>query len=215
MTDPPGRAHSLRLAHDVGCNSLFTSLVRRSRQPNAIGQLTIWWSAARCRRLWGDIVTPDGYGRWNESGREIEWFTEFDFGTEQLTRLTDKIDRYNRLATATGVTTPVLMWFPTPKREASARKALDGLENPDQVPVATTNAASTETPVDMGQARWLALGSAQSRGRVTLADLPALWPDIPAPDALADNQAGSGPNLAAPCPMPPPALEYTRTRRTA
>ena len=30
-----GRAYSLQLAHTVGCNSLFTTLVRHARQPGA------------------------------------------------------------------------------------------------------------------------------------------------------------------------------------
>ncbi|SEP54048.1 Replication-relaxation [Amycolatopsis saalfeldensis] len=77
-----GRAFSLQLAHTVGCNGLFTTLVHQARQPGAAGQLMAWWSAARCGRHWGDIVTPDGYGRWREAGRDVEWFIEFDFGTE-------------------------------------------------------------------------------------------------------------------------------------
>src|SRR5947199_108554 len=83
---------------------------RPARQPDATGVLTTWWSAARCSRHWGDIVTPDGYGRWHENGRQIEWFVEFDFGTEQLSRLADKLARYDRLAKVTGITTPVLVW---------------------------------------------------------------------------------------------------------
>ncbi|SMD27439.1 replication-relaxation family protein [Kibdelosporangium aridum] len=203
-----GRAQSLQLAHDVGCNSLFTTLVRRGRQPGATGHLTTWWSAARCRRLWGDIVTPDGYGRWTDTNGDVEWFIEFDFGTEQLSRLTDKLHRYTRLATSTGVTTPVLMWFPTPTREAAARTAIEGLN----VPVATTNATAASNALDMGEPRWLGLGNAQSRGRVTLVDLPTLWPDIPVLETGTNNLAASSSDLAAPHPMPPPTVEYERAR---
>jgi protein involved in plasmid replication-relaxation len=212
-----GRAHSLQLAHLVGCNGLFTSLVRCSRQPDATGTLTAWWSATRCGRHWGDIVTPDGYGRWHEAGRDIEWFMEFDFGTEQLSRLANKITRYERLATTTGITTPLLMWFPSPQREATARRILletqQGLERPDRVLVATTNTTAASDPLDSTEPRWLRVSPTQTAGRVALADLPTLWPHIPAPAQL---QADAGhldtrkPDLAPPRPTPPPVLEYRK-----
>jgi protein involved in plasmid replication-relaxation len=213
-----GRAYSLQLAHLVGCNGLFTSLVRRARQPGATGELTAWWSAARCGRHWGDIVTPDGYGRWREAGREIEWFTEFDFGTEQLSRLESKLVRYDQLAGTTGVVTPVLFWFPSPQREATARQVLlntaQGLKRPDRVPVATTHAAAALDPLDSGDTRWLHVGSGHTAGRVALIDLPGLWPHVPAPAPLpadAGQLDGRRPDLAPPYPASP---EYRKSPGT-
>ncbi|MPZ79659.1 MAG: hypothetical protein GEV28_04370 [Actinophytocola sp.] len=215
-----GRAYSLQLAHTVGCNGLLTALIRRARQPGATGELTAWWSAARCGRHWGDIITPDGYGRWREAGREVEWFVEFDFGTEQLSRLAAKLTRYERLATTTGITTPVLVWLPTTEREATARRALAdaqrALDHPRRVPVATTNATTSADPLDMALPRWRRVGDADTAGRTRLADLPALWPGLstPAPHPANVNRTRQAvderPDLAPPHPMPPPEPAYRR-----
>lgn len=206
-----GRAFSLQLAHTVGCNALFTTLIRAARQPESTGKLTTWWSAARCGRHWGDIVTPDGYGRWSEAGREVEWFVEFDFGTESLSRLASKLLRYERLADATGITTPVLVWVPTAVREANTRRALTealrGLDNPASVPVATTSGESTGEPLDMTAARWRRVDDTGSVGRVTLAELPRLWPHRPASPSSSGGRHLAAtpvrPDLEPPSPMPP------------
>jgi hypothetical protein len=207
------RAYSLQLAHDVACNSLFASLVRHARQPNSDGRLTAWWSATRCRRLWGDIVTPDGYGRWHQDGQDVEWFLEFDFGTEQRSRLAAKIHRYAQLAASTGIATPVLFWFPTAKRELSVRpflaEAHTEVPAPDQVPVATTSSPTADDPLDMPTARWQRVGPSPVPDRVRLTELLALWPDLAAPTPLDDPEP-TGPHLAAPSPMPPPLPEYRK-----
>lgn len=211
-----GRAFSLQLAHTVGCNGLFTTLIRRARQPGATGVLTAWWSAARCGRHWGDIVTPDGYGRWQDNGREVEWFVEFDFGTEQLSRLAGKLARYERLADTTGITTPLLIWLPTATREANARKALAealrALNQPARVPVATSSGEAAADPLDMAAPRWRRVDDSSAGGRVALADLPVLWPDLGASAPRGGGQrpaavtsAAARPDVAPPSPMPPPA----------
>jgi hypothetical protein len=213
--DAIGIAHSLRLAHTVGVNGFFTALVALSRQPGARGRLNTWWSELRCGRLFGDIVRPDAYGRWREDGREIEFFLEFDFGTETTGRLARKLYGYEKLASATGITTPVLVWLPTNRREATARRALaeslSQLDRPALVPVATSAAdiagnASEYTPA---AARWLPLPSpvAQRAGRLRLADLAQLWPyAIPSstvPSSTAASVLLKPPELTAPDPLPP------------
>ncbi|MFD8493355.1 replication-relaxation family protein [Amycolatopsis sp. NPDC059657] len=212
-----GRAYSLQLAHTVGCNSLFTALVHHTR--DHAGELASWWSAARCARHWGDIVKPDAYARWRDNtGAEVEWFTEFDFGTETLHRLAAKLPRYHRLADSTGITTPVLFWFPTAQRETSACRALGdalrALDHPDLVPVATTNADASPNPVDLTLARWLPLNGAPATGRITLADLRHSWPQLRS--ATSPNPAPVGVSgeprteLPAPAPCPPGAAQRGR-----
>jgi hypothetical protein len=193
-----GRAYSLQLGHTVGCNSLFAALVHQGRRPGASGRLTAWWSASRCAGLWGDIVSPDGYGRWRDHDREVDWFLEFDFGTETLARLAVKIPRYAKLAAATGIITPLLFWFPSAHRETHARRALatsvHGLEVPGQVPVATTSPGNDS-------AGWQSLAGTD---RVRLADLHRLFPHLPALERPSDTPAGPT-ALPAPDPMPPGA----------
>ncbi|WP_322749364.1 MULTISPECIES: replication-relaxation family protein [unclassified Frankia] len=205
-------AHSLRLAHTVAVNGLFTSLVAHARGPHPAGTLTAWWSETRCLRAFGDIARPDAYGRWrpHDTDGEIEWFLELDYGTEPLTRLALKIGDYHRLAAATGITTPVLIWFPSAQREASARgaltAALDGLDQPATVPVATTAATLTPAdPLDPTRTRWLPLPPARA-GRLAVGELPRAWPHLPRPAASPARPAGTTPpgrGLRPPAPMPP------------
>lgn len=229
-----GIAHSLRLAHTVGANGFFTALVAQSRHPYACGELTAWWSEARCARHFGDLVRPDGYGRWHDhaTGTDLEWFLEFDFGTEPLHILASKLDGYHRLATVTGITTPVLVWLPTSRREATARRtlarAVADLDRPALVPVATstvdlpTRQDTVGSPADTW---WRPLGHdsrIQSR-RLRLADLAWTWHGLtpPAPVGTGHRANGSQPvlssratagasgDLAAPYPLPPGQAGHT------
>jgi hypothetical protein len=154
--------------------------------------VTAWWSESRCARYFGAHVRPDGYGRWREAGRQIEFFLEYDFGTEPLAKVAGKLADYHRLAHATGLVTPVLLWFPTRERENNARAALataltDLAAQPAHpgalVPVATTSSLPADpslstctstgagaAPDSPAAARWLPLNpggtapSAASRG---------------------------------------------------
>jgi hypothetical protein len=215
-----GRAYSLQLAHTVGCNTIFTTLIDHSRQPDAQGRLTAWWSAPRCARHFGDIVQPDGYGRWHQHGRDIEWFLEFDFGTETLNRLAGKLHRYERLAATTGITTPVLVWLPSDHREANARRVLAdtlrSLDHPERVPVATTSTTTvgSDRATDATAARWQPVDHSAG-GRVHLVDLPLQWPELhtpaPPPTAPPPTTAGAAParhERPAPTPLPPRLSTY-------
>lgn len=197
-----GRAYSLQLAHAVGCNSLLAALVHHARQPGSTGRLTTWWSAARCASAWGDIVSPDAYGRWAEDGDTVEWFLEFDFGTEKLARIANKLPCYARLAMATGIITPLLVWLPSGHREATVRNAFgEALSGVDRrlVPVATTSADTCADAVDMNQPRWQHITGGD---RVRLADLATLWPDLPKPARTTVGSSATN-AIAAPTPMPP------------
>ena len=213
--DAIGIAHSLRLAHTVGVNAFFAALVALSRHSYTCGRLTAWWSELRCNRLFGDMVRPDAYGRWSEHDHQIEFFFEFDFGTEDLGKLSSKLHGYEKLARTTGIITPVLMWLPTNRRETTARRALiDTLSNLDQprlVPVATTAADIACTPGDNNPtaARWLPLSGppSQRSGRLRLIELAQLWPhtatsQTPVAAPLPANPQTCG-HLTPPVPLPP------------
>ncbi|CAO5151207.1 Replication-relaxation [Frankia sp. AiPs1] len=205
-----GVAYWPQLAHRVAVNGFFTSLLHHARQPHPPGTLTAWWSEARTRAAFGDIVRPDAYGRWTTSNSDVEWFLELDWATEPYSRLATKISKYGRLAAATGITTPVLFWFPTTTRETRARRALAdavaSLDRPHSVPVATT--AATLTPpddqLDPTPDRWLPLTGSRA-GRLPLDQLSRAWPYLPPPAPVSDRPearpAGSG--LRPPAPMPP------------
>jgi hypothetical protein len=249
-----GIGHSLRLAHTLGINGLYAALVAIARHTSSHTDtdldgrggraVTTWWPETRCARVWGDLARPDAYGRWHEDGRDVEFFLEYDTGTEPLTRVAGKLHDYARLAAATAITTPVLFWFPTPARESAARAALTStltaLENPSAVPVATTAAHPargagdhTSVPDSPAAARWLPLipgGMADvapssrfgaNAARVRLARLT--WPRSdnlttaidPDATALPDTTgAGSPVGLAEPEPMPPAGQSAYTTRPT-
>jgi len=76
----------------------------------------------RCADTWGHIVQPDGYGRWRDHDREIDFFLEYDGGTEPLNRLVDKLDAYTELAAPTGADRRLA--GPHPLRVARARLLL-------------------------------------------------------------------------------------------
>ncbi len=211
-----GVASSLRLAHTVAVNGFFTALVAAARAPIATGRLRAWWSETRCRRYFGDIVHPDAFGRWHERGNgvhhEVEFFLEYDWGTEPLSKVTRKLADYARLREVTGRTTPVLFCFPTTRRETTARTALHrvltGLDDPAAVPVATTavDLTTPERARHPATARWLPLPLHET-GRLPLTGLAHLWPAPPpenpssttvTPPARLDRR------LRPPSPMQPP-----------
>jgi hypothetical protein len=142
-------AHSPRLNHTVGVGELYSHLAAASRAPDADGALVAWWSELTCLHLYGDLTRPDAFGRWHAPGprgrgRTAEFFLEYDTGTENLDRVTGKLDGYTRLAQVTGIDTPVLFWLQSPHRERALHRLL--ALDPPQVMVATaTPAASLDT----------------------------------------------------------------------
>ena len=216
-----GVAHSLRLAHTVGVNEWFTALVDRARHPRHGEQdaLAAWWSETRCARHFGDLIKPDGYGRWRHGDRQIEWFLEYDFGTEVLAKLAGKLAGYAALAQATGITTPLLVWLPTSQREATARRLLARawreLDDRRSVPVATAAAellnldATHPSPADEV---WLPLDGVAGGSRRALSGLLDAWPHVPPPVTPTGETAAEAdtPHLMSPPPSPMPPTAAPR-----
>jgi len=152
-------AHSQRLAHLLGVNGFFAALARAARQQQGEAALEVWWSEQRCAAQWGRLVHPDGYGRWREQQARVDFFLEYDRGSEPLGRVAGKLPAYAELAQATGISTPLLLWLPSPTREATARQALAGAS----LPVATATPQPGQTPAgplwlplhQPGPRRWL------------------------------------------------------------
>ena len=193
-----GISHHQRLAHTVGVGEWFTALLdHAAHTPDT--EVTAWWSETRCARHFGDMTRPDAYGRWRSGRREIEFFLEYDFGTEPLAKVAGKLHGYADLARSTGITTPLLIWLPTARREAGARRELarvwQGVEQPGSVPVATAAAdlldptSPLPSPADPV---WLPVDprlttSPQPVGRRGLADLAEHWPYEAAPAVIATD----------------------------
>jgi hypothetical protein len=199
----------------------FTALLdHAAHTPDAA--VTAWWSETRCARHFGDLTRPDAYGRWRSTGREIEFFLEYDLGTEPLAKVAGKLPGYAHLAQSTAITTPLLIWLPTARREAGARRELvrvwRGLDQPKAVPIATAaadlldHASPLPSPVDPV---WLpldpTLATAPLPARRGLASLAEHWPYDTAPATTATSgPVTSGARagvLPAPDPTPPRAAQ--------
>ncbi|WP_410614566.1 replication-relaxation family protein [Amycolatopsis sp. lyj-109] len=223
-------AHNQRLAHTVGVADFFTSLIALSRRRDPVRRgegVTAWWSETRCARHFGDLVIPDAYGRWRSATGELEFFLEFDTGSESLTKVARKLLAYARLADSTRIATPVLFWLPTSRREAGARSALAcihaDLDQTAGVPVATAAAdlldAATACPSPADEV-WLPLNatsSTRTSPRYALGELTRTWPTlVPAADLDDGIAPTSGQTVAYRLPPPaptPPDATPTRTRR--
>lgn len=148
--------HSQKLSHTVGVNSLLAALVAHARAHPGT-HLQTWWPEHRCARTWGAYVRPDAYAAWRDHDHYVDFFLEYDTGTEPLHRLTRKLVNYAALAEATGISTPVLFWFPTAAREAHARAAMT------RTPLAVATAASGDTHGAPAEAVWLPLSRQPTR----------------------------------------------------
>ena len=128
-------ALSPRLAHDTGANGVFTALAAAARASGGQAALECWWGERRCAAAWGEHARPDGYGRWTEQApgqpaAAVDFFLEYDTGSEPLSRVVAKLAGYAALAARTGITTPVLFWLRSPSREAALHARLAGRRRP-------------------------------------------------------------------------------------
>jgi hypothetical protein len=151
------RAHRQRLAHMVGVNGFFAALAATARD-RVDAALTAWWSERRCAQRWGHLIRPDGYGRWTEAGITVEFFLEYDTGTETISRVAGKLNGYADLATASGIQTPLLLTLPNPRREAEIHRAFG------TPPISVATAAGRVT--DPAGAVWLIVGGHSERLRL-------------------------------------------------
>lgn len=169
-----GIAVSPRLAHQIGVNDFFVQLHAHARHRADGTTLNQWWPEQRCAAHWGDLARPDAFGRWTQARpggttNTLDFFLEHDTGTETLARVAGKLGGYADLAEATGTTTPVLIWLPSPTREANLRALLGTPE----VPVATAVHTPATAPEGPAGPVWLPAETSGPRRR--LADLAALW----------------------------------------
>ena len=222
-------ALSPQLGHTTGVNGFFTALAAFARRGG--GELLCWWPERRCAALWGDLARPDAYGRWREpapaGAAETDFFLEYDTGTEDLPRLIAKLTGYRMLAARTAITTPVLFWLPSPRREAALRARLATAASGGVIPAVPVATATPALAAAGGPAGAVWLPAGRSGPRLRLARLPAAWPPAAAastPPAAAHPPFSGGPGDAGPAspglpwhppaPTAPPAFGY-RARRAA
>ncbi|RBQ12138.1 hypothetical protein DP939_44530 [Spongiactinospora rosea] len=160
-------AYSQRLAHTIGVNDVFAHLYGTARHTTGC-RLHTWWPEGRCAAQWGKHVRPDAYAKWTENGRTIDFFLEYDTGTETIDRALAKLHDYAALTTTTGITTPVLFLTASPRRETNLHNRLRRHSATPSVPCAT--AVIGPNP---HEAIWLPHD--RSENRLRLADLASHW----------------------------------------
>jgi hypothetical protein len=159
-------AHSDKLPHLVGSNGIFTALAAHARN-NPDTELAAWWSERRCRTTWGKYTRPDGYGRWRQDGHTVDFFLEYDTGTEPIRRLLAKISDYRRLAEMTGITnTPILFALPGSTREEHLHAHLKA----SIPPTATTTPDTLLATGGPAGTAWRPGGATTRRRLIDLAD---------------------------------------------
>ncbi len=119
-----------RLRHTRAANGFFSRMIFAARSTPSSIRVAEWRGEAWCARRWQLHVRPDGYGRIERPSGSLELVLELDLGTENRGRLEDKMERYRVLARATTAPDIVLFCFPSPAREASARRVLGGTPMP-------------------------------------------------------------------------------------
>jgi len=199
-------AHAPHLAHTIGLHDVLTRLADAASRIDG-AKLDTWWSERRATRIWGDWIRPDAYARYTAAGRSIEFFLEYDHGTETLQRLASKLPGYARLAQDTGIDTPVLFWLPGPQRETHL---LNLLRDAD-IPAATTCPHHADHHPDGPAGPVWAHPHSHSRMRLT--DLPGSMATFRTVAVDLDRTA----TLPAPPPHPPTARPSadTTTRSAA
>ena len=174
-------SQSQRLAHLVGVNDVYAALVGTARR-RTDAELVDWLTEPECARWSEGIVRPDAFGHWREAGRDVEFFLEFDRGTEALGRLVDKLPAYERFEVERTATTWVLFALGSARREATVCRALAAAT----VPAATAVLTAPMRPVD---AVWLPVAGAARRCR--LAELASIPKPTEALRRAASNDPGA------------------------
>lgn len=171
-------AQSTHLEHRVGANGFFTALIAAART-DGHAELGEWlnatdtagWVDAHCGEWGVGLPHPDGYGHWSKDSRSMEFFLEWDTGTETHRQLTRKMERYVAFTENAVRAVPwVLFVFPTPRRETNARGALRRVEGAGRVSVATTHLPGAHEP---HTAVWSLLSPTRGFARVALIELAA------------------------------------------
>lgn len=161
-------AVSPTLRHRLAVNGWFAALLAYARARDGV-TLTHWWNEAACREATGNLVRPDGHGRWHTAGRVVPFWLEMDLGTEPIPRVVAKLAGYANLVGAP-LAAPVLFWLPNAVREANIAARMARTGPPPGVVVATAS-DDTGDPDGPAGAVWRIVGHP---ARVRLADLPGV-----------------------------------------
>ncbi|WP_458690642.1 replication-relaxation family protein [Nocardia tengchongensis] len=184
-------ACSPTLEHRLGINGFFAALAAHrnpARYPGAtsVEGLTHWWSERQCAdQFWTSPldpapVRPDGYGCWEQAGRAVRFFLEYDTGTENLSTVVAKLADYQGFPTDSfGI---LLFSLHSSRRETGVRTAMRrALGHSDPGLVIATTARDLADHNDPAGPVWALLNTDTGDPtieRLPLAELPERGPHI-------------------------------------
>ncbi|MEX2551528.1 MAG: replication-relaxation family protein [Actinomycetota bacterium] len=117
--------NSPRLSHMRDINEFFCRLVYASRQENDYDlAVTSWLGEASSAALCQGIVRPDGVASIQGPWGKLDFYLELDRGTEDSSRLQDKMIDYDEAAISSHLPKLLLFCFPNSRRERNASRAL-------------------------------------------------------------------------------------------
>ena len=155
-----------RLNHLLGVNQFFVDLAVHARtHPDS--RLLQWAAERRATTAAGELARPDAAGTWQEHHHVVQFWLEYDTGTEHHRQLAAKLEGYRRLTRSGGATWPVLFWLPTVEREHRFHRTVGAATTPPLIATATTEHA-TALGDDPAGRLWLPVGG---HTRHRLADL--------------------------------------------
>ncbi len=91
------QVYSPHLLHHTEVNDFFSRLAEEAgAKPGH--RLCTWLGERGCRRVWRDLVRPDGFGVLEARGKQTSFLLELDGGTEIRSRLARKLEACADLA---------------------------------------------------------------------------------------------------------------------
>jgi hypothetical protein len=92
IRDSEDREQDSYLAHRLGVNEFFCALIEAGRQSDALGLAK--WVPERTVRTGDGWIRPDGYGVFLHPGGALDFYLEYDRGTETTRQLANKLAGY-------------------------------------------------------------------------------------------------------------------------
>jgi len=156
------QVYSPHLLHHTEVNDFFSRLAEEAGgKPEH--RLCTWLGERGCRRVWRDLIRPDGYAVLEARGKQVSFLLELDGGTEIRSRLARKLEACADLAGTPEAPDALVFCFPSAEREASARTIL---EEPGIV--VATGVLQEHLRDPLGEV-WLSLGGRRRRPLIDLA----------------------------------------------
>ncbi|MGH8877107.1 MAG: replication-relaxation family protein [Stackebrandtia sp.] len=152
-------AANAKTAHLLGVNDFFTRIMATARARDD-AHLASWLNEQQAGEACGQAVRPDAAAVYVEGEQRLSMWFEHDTGTEPLSILESKLDRYATLLHRPGrPPRPVVFALTSPARERHLHERLADREFPMRV--ATCHASTATDPT--GACWWLLHGAARVR----------------------------------------------------